>query len=29
MYYLYDLKDFASGDQGERKIASLNILRKA
>jgi flavin reductase (DIM6/NTAB) family NADH-FMN oxidoreductase RutF len=29
MYYLYDLKDFASGDQGERKVASLNILRKA
>jgi len=29
MYYLYDLQDFASGDQGERKIASLNILRKA
>ena len=29
MYYLYDLHDFASGDQGERKVASLNILRKA
>jgi flavin reductase (DIM6/NTAB) family NADH-FMN oxidoreductase RutF len=29
MYYLYDLQDFASGDQGERKVASLNILRKA
>jgi len=29
MYYLYDLQDFASGDQGERKIASLNMLRKA
>jgi flavin reductase (DIM6/NTAB) family NADH-FMN oxidoreductase RutF len=29
MYYLYDLKDFASGDQGERKVASLNVLRKA
>jgi flavin reductase (DIM6/NTAB) family NADH-FMN oxidoreductase RutF len=29
MYYVYDLQDFASGDQGERKVASLNILRKA
>ena len=29
MYYLYDLHDFATGDQGERKVASLNILRKA
>jgi hypothetical protein len=29
MYYLYELQDFASGDQGERKIASLNILQKA
>ncbi len=29
MYYLYDLHDFASGDQGERKVASLNVLRKA
>jgi flavin reductase (DIM6/NTAB) family NADH-FMN oxidoreductase RutF len=29
MYYLYDLQDFTSGDQGERKVASLNILRKA
>ena len=29
MYYLYDLQDFASGDQGQRKVASLNILRKA
>jgi len=28
MYYLYDLKDFASGDQGERKVASLKIIRK-
>ena len=28
MYYLYDLKDFASGDQGERKVASLKILRQ-
>jgi flavin reductase (DIM6/NTAB) family NADH-FMN oxidoreductase RutF len=29
MYYLYDLQNFALGDQGERKVASLNILRKA
>jgi flavin reductase (DIM6/NTAB) family NADH-FMN oxidoreductase RutF len=29
MYYLYDLQNFASGDQGVRKVASLNILRKA
>ena len=29
MYYLYELQDFSSGDQGERKVASLNILRKA
>jgi flavin reductase (DIM6/NTAB) family NADH-FMN oxidoreductase RutF len=29
MYYLYDLQDFTFGDQGERKIASLNFLRKA
>ena len=29
MYYLYDLQDFTFGDQGERKVASLNILRKA
>jgi flavin reductase (DIM6/NTAB) family NADH-FMN oxidoreductase RutF len=29
MFYGYDLQDFASGDQGERKVASLNILRKA
>jgi flavin reductase (DIM6/NTAB) family NADH-FMN oxidoreductase RutF len=29
MYYLYDLHDFSSGDQGERKVAALNILRKA
>ena len=29
MYYLYDLHDFTFGDQGERKVASLNILRKA
>ena len=29
MYYLYDLQDFTFGDQGERKGASLNILRKA
>jgi flavin reductase (DIM6/NTAB) family NADH-FMN oxidoreductase RutF len=26
MYYGYDLKDFASGDQGERKVAALNVL---
>ncbi len=29
MYYLYDLQDLASGDQGVRKVASLDILRKA
>jgi flavin reductase (DIM6/NTAB) family NADH-FMN oxidoreductase RutF len=29
MYYLYDLQDFTFGDQGERKVASLNILWKA
>ena len=29
MLYLYDLQDFKSGDQGQRKVASLNILRKA
>ena len=29
MYYGYELQDFTSGDQGERKVASLNILRKA
>ena len=29
MYYLYDLQDFTIGDQGQRKVASLNILRKA
>jgi len=29
MYYLYELKDFATSDQGERKVASLNVLRKA
>jgi len=29
MYYLYDLQNFTVGDQGERKVASLNILRKA
>ncbi|HCS40240.1 MAG TPA: hypothetical protein DIW44_11745 [Anaerolineaceae bacterium] len=28
MYYGYALKDFASGDEGERKVASLNVLRK-
>lgn len=29
MYYLNELHNFASGDQGVRKVASLNILRKA
>ncbi len=29
MLYLYDLQDFSSGDQGQRNVASLNILRKA
>ncbi len=29
MYYLYELQNFTLGDQGERKVASLNILRKA
>jgi flavin reductase (DIM6/NTAB) family NADH-FMN oxidoreductase RutF len=29
MYYLYDLYNYKNGDQGERKIASLNVLRKA
>jgi flavin reductase (DIM6/NTAB) family NADH-FMN oxidoreductase RutF len=29
MYYLYELQDFTFGDQGERKVASLNILRNA
>ena len=29
MYYGYELHNFTSGDQGERKVASLNILRKA
>jgi len=28
MYYGYALKDFASGDEGERKVATLNVLRK-
>jgi flavin reductase (DIM6/NTAB) family NADH-FMN oxidoreductase RutF len=29
MYYGNELYNFASGDQGERKVAFLNILRKA
>ena len=29
MYYLYDLNNFAEGDQGTRKVASLNVIRKA
>ncbi len=29
MYYLYSLKDFASGDSGERGVAALNKIRKA
>jgi hypothetical protein len=29
MYLGYELNDFTSGDQGERKVACLNILRKA
>jgi len=29
MFYGYDLQNFFSGNQGERKVASLNILRKA
>jgi flavin reductase (DIM6/NTAB) family NADH-FMN oxidoreductase RutF len=28
MYYGYALKDFASGDQGERKVATLNVRMK-
>ncbi len=28
MYYGYALKDFASGDEGERKVACLNVIRK-
>lgn len=29
MFYLYTLQDFAAkGDQGERKVAALNVLRK-
>ncbi len=29
MFYLYALQDFAAkGDQGERKVAALNVLRK-
>jgi flavin reductase (DIM6/NTAB) family NADH-FMN oxidoreductase RutF len=26
MYYLYELSDFTKGDQGQRKVASLNVL---
>ena len=29
MYYGYELHNFTAGDQGERKVASLKILRKA
>jgi flavin reductase (DIM6/NTAB) family NADH-FMN oxidoreductase RutF len=29
MYYGNELYDFASGDQGERKVACLTVLRKA
>ncbi|GAK50758.1 conserved protein/domain typically associated with flavoprotein oxygenases, DIM6/NTAB family [Candidatus Moduliflexus flocculans] len=29
MFYANDLRDFASGNQGERAVAALNILRKA
>jgi hypothetical protein len=28
MYYGYALKDFKSVDEGERKVASLNVLMK-
>ncbi|MBA4383805.1 MAG: hypothetical protein C0410_03650 [Anaerolinea sp.] len=28
MYYGYVLKDFASGDEGERKVATLNVRMK-
>jgi flavin reductase (DIM6/NTAB) family NADH-FMN oxidoreductase RutF len=28
MFYLNELKDFASGNQGERKVASLQVMRK-
>ncbi len=29
MYYLYELEDFAKSDKGVRKVASLNVFRKA
>jgi flavin reductase (DIM6/NTAB) family NADH-FMN oxidoreductase RutF len=29
MYYLYDLEDFATGDTGARKVASLKVIRNA
>jgi flavin reductase (DIM6/NTAB) family NADH-FMN oxidoreductase RutF len=29
MYYLYELEDFATSDQGARKVASLQVIRKA
>ena len=29
MFYGYELQDFAGGDQGERKVAALQVLRKA
>jgi len=29
MYYLYELEDFATNDKGVRKVASLNVMRKA
>ena len=29
MFYANDLRDFASGNQGERAVAALNLLRKA
>jgi flavin reductase (DIM6/NTAB) family NADH-FMN oxidoreductase RutF len=29
MYYLYALNDFATGDNGKRKVASLRVLRDA
>mgnify|MGYP001050252652 FL=1 len=29
MYYLYELDDYATNDQGTRKVASLKVVRKA
>jgi flavin reductase (DIM6/NTAB) family NADH-FMN oxidoreductase RutF len=29
MYYLYEPEDFVVGDQGTRKVAALNVIRKA